>query len=482
MRCIRLIGPIMILALGASRALWPQTSSALLEKGIYTEETLGNLPEAIKIYQQVVADVEAGRPNAALALFRLGMCFQKSGNREEARASFAKLAKLYPEQKDLIAKIPKPSENAPQFAAPPWVDGEVMQLAVKTIGGSEIGLQVYRADSVQEAGKNAWRLQSAILTMSMAMGSSVVTDAQSLVPIRKTPTYNAPDRIRQALYFPDHLELSVLGSNGVTTRQLSLDRAVYDEEQLVQLLRCLPLAVGYKVILPILDGSRISEVNIEVTGRETVAAPAGTFDAFRLIVRRAGGDRETNYWISADGHRYLLREERDGASSQELRAVTIEKKGHPAWFEDKQAGFTLSAPVGWSLYSPGTPSLGKVIKALDPDLAADCTLVVQDVPKDQIDTTSPNKFIDAMSEMWGKIYKKYTIRPESRDTVTLSGVTAARYIVDLKHLVTGEDMVEYNIMLLASGRAYLFKFQAVRDDFDRFRPDFDFIASSLKVQ
>jgi hypothetical protein len=123
-----------------------------------------------------------------------------------------------------------------------------------------------------------------------------------------------------------------------------------------------------------------------------------------------------------------------------------------------------------------------VIKALDPDLAADCTLVVQDVPKDQIDATSPNKFIDAMSEMWGKIYKKYTIRPESRDTVTLSGVTAARYIVDLKHLVTGEDMVEYNIMLLASGRAYLFKFQAVKDDFDRFRPDFDFIASSLKVQ
>lgn len=485
MRYMKRIGLVLILVLGTSTVLWPQTTSALLEKGIYTEETLGNLPEAIKIYQQVVADAEASRPNPALALFRLGMCYQKSGNQTEARASFARLAKLYPERKDLIAKIPVASESAPQWTAPPWIDGEVLQLVMKPRSGVELGLQVYRTDYVQEAGKNAWKLQSAVLTMSLTRGSSIFADTLNLAPIRKMPSYISPDLVRQARYLPGMVEISKLGDTGIITQQVPLERPVYDEDQLPHLLRCLPLAEGYHVTLPILAGTKISEVSVEVLGRERISVPAGSFDAFRIVLKFGNNNREQKLWISADVHRYIVKGELGAGSSLELRTVTIAQKDQAAGLENKEIGISLSAPVGWSLYPIAIPTAAYLIKAIDPDLNADCDLVVQDIPKDQLDNISnmsPSKLVETMSEMYAKIYKGYTVRAEGRDTLTVSGLPAARYIADLKHLVTGEDMVEYNIFLKGRGRAYVIKSQTRKENFDDYRPAFDFIVSSLKVQ
>src|SRR5687767_8457733 len=83
-----------------------QAPGELLEKGIYAEETQGDLAAAIKIYERIAATVNAERGTVAQALFRLGMCYLKSGRKDEASAAFQKLAKEYPEQKTLLASIP----------------------------------------------------------------------------------------------------------------------------------------------------------------------------------------------------------------------------------------------------------------------------------------------------------------------------------------------------------------------------------------
>jgi carboxyl-terminal processing protease len=56
----------------------------LLEKGIYTEETKGELKAAIEIYQQIVNDPQADRALVAQAQLRLGLCELKLGNRPQA--------------------------------------------------------------------------------------------------------------------------------------------------------------------------------------------------------------------------------------------------------------------------------------------------------------------------------------------------------------------------------------------------------------
>ena len=55
----------------------PESASStaeLLEKAIFTEETVGDLKAAIKIYEQIVAEAEANRSHVAQARYRLGMC------------------------------------------------------------------------------------------------------------------------------------------------------------------------------------------------------------------------------------------------------------------------------------------------------------------------------------------------------------------------------------------------------------------------
>ena len=99
MKHLRRIGLVLIFVLTASSAFSAQDPAELMEKAIYAEETLGNLNEAIGIYQQVAADAETNRAMAAMALYRLGMCYQKSGRASDAQAAFAKLFKMYPEHR-----------------------------------------------------------------------------------------------------------------------------------------------------------------------------------------------------------------------------------------------------------------------------------------------------------------------------------------------------------------------------------------------
>jgi len=80
------------------------TPAVLLEKGIYTEETVGDLDAAIKVYQQIVDDAKANRKYAARAQYRLGMCHLKKGNKAKARQAFRELLATYPQEKLIAAK------------------------------------------------------------------------------------------------------------------------------------------------------------------------------------------------------------------------------------------------------------------------------------------------------------------------------------------------------------------------------------------
>src|SRR5258706_15714996 len=58
--------------------------SERLEKGIYTEETKGDLKAAGEIYRQIVEDATADRGLIAQAQLRLGLCELKLGNKPQA--------------------------------------------------------------------------------------------------------------------------------------------------------------------------------------------------------------------------------------------------------------------------------------------------------------------------------------------------------------------------------------------------------------
>lgn len=92
----------LILLTGAAQAA--ETLSVLLQKGIFAEETEGNLDAAIKIYEGIVKEGEANRSLVAQAQYRLGVCELKRGKKDEAEVAFRKILGQFTDQTEIIAK------------------------------------------------------------------------------------------------------------------------------------------------------------------------------------------------------------------------------------------------------------------------------------------------------------------------------------------------------------------------------------------
>src|ERR1022692_1520892 len=146
--------------LGTAQLAAAASPSELLEQGIYSEETKGDVDGALKLYQQVVTEAKAGLAVAAQAQYRVGVCYYKKKNYGEANAAFEKLVKDYPDQKDLIALANTYLANAMPLMPAPWVDGEEMQLDIKFPAGLKIGTACYRVYAGEANVQKIWRLSS----------------------------------------------------------------------------------------------------------------------------------------------------------------------------------------------------------------------------------------------------------------------------------------------------------------------------------
>jgi len=102
-RTLTVIGVLVLWAatISASAA---ESLSVLLQKGIFAEETEGNLDAAIGIYQQITTEAAANRSVAAQAQYRLGVCYQKKGNKEQAVSALNDLLKQFPTEEALGQK------------------------------------------------------------------------------------------------------------------------------------------------------------------------------------------------------------------------------------------------------------------------------------------------------------------------------------------------------------------------------------------
>src|SRR5262245_45358036 len=99
-RIIMSLRVIAAVALAGRPAVRAASPGETLEKAIYTEETVGNVDEAIKLYEQVIAEGKAVRSTAAQAQYRLAQCLLKKGRAAESNAALEKLVKEFPEQKE----------------------------------------------------------------------------------------------------------------------------------------------------------------------------------------------------------------------------------------------------------------------------------------------------------------------------------------------------------------------------------------------
>lgn len=130
-----IMGLVVVAALGSVG--WAESVSVQLEKGIFQEETAGDLDAAMKIYREITRQNEANRKYVAQAWYRLGMCHLKKGQKQEAAAVFEKVVRLHPEQTELVNQARVALGKLDKAAPVPPTFGPVRERVINGLVGGK---------------------------------------------------------------------------------------------------------------------------------------------------------------------------------------------------------------------------------------------------------------------------------------------------------------------------------------------------------
>lgn len=455
----------------------PSSPSQLLEKGIYAEETKGDLEGAITIYQQLVAEAKANQSLAAQAQLRLGKCLQKKNRQPEAMAAFEKLIRDFPNEQELIAKAREylPSELA--LEPVPWVDGERLQMVLTLPSGFDVGTMELRADMVEVDGQKAWRVGRR-MSGGGHMLSSVDVDPQHFRPLASYWRHTLLGTA-SAVFKAGEVEIRREGKEDPTT--VRTDKAVFDNEEVMHMMRRLPLQEGYKTTLPVittLGGGAIIPIGVEITKKETIKSPAGTFECYKVAL-----DVGQNFWISDDEHRYLVKFDAGGAEAY-LTSICQRKLGATVPFRDEALGVTLTAPANWVIHRASNPkSKDKVtIHLLDP--AADAEHVALNLKTSTSLTAAARQSSRAFAdydirENVEKECKDAKVRPTSWKSHNLSGRPGVSCVVD--YIESDKPRAAFLLYAVGPTNCENFTLTCAPEDLEELQKEFQQIIASYRT-
>jgi hypothetical protein len=382
------------------------------------------------------------------------------------------------------------SNELPLIPAP-WVDGEMMRMKVTSLQGDEIGTMIYSAEPVTKDSspdRSGWRIISHnyISSNDMRQYAVVNTKLENFKP-QFSHIVNMLGNFR-AEYGNKKIRLEIVGTAGEIKKDIDVSGTIYDSEQLVHLVRRLPLAKDYKVSFPVfavMTGA-VADCNVTVIGKEQVSTGAGTFDCYRVnLTMRSGDNKPQEYllWISADEHRYLVRYIVGMSIIFELTEVAVADKDMPLIFEDGELGCTVAVPYDWRFYKHKVEP-GFFVELLAPELKAEATLCVLPEPAGSVLPEIARQDV----ETFAKLFTSYTVRSDGIKVSSMGQLTVVQYAADFfekadaPRNTPSEEMTEYRTYIAGAGKIYLFVFRAEKDKFDNLKSEFDAIIQSFELK
>jgi hypothetical protein len=257
---------------------------------------------------------------------------------------------------------------------------------------------------------------------------------------------------------------------------VELDGTVYDNEEVVQGMRRLPLSTNYSVALKIftsLGGGNIIPITATVDGIEKVTVPAGTFDCFKVNLSLV----KQTFWYSIDPRRYVVKFEGGGVVAE---LSSVKTRDPNALVQFQGTTFTVSAPPDWMFYDWQTKKAKtkNTLAIVDPEGLANSFLTHQ-----SLDSLAPEnkKSLRALADFMideSKNELGLAVRTNSWQDRTVAGMPALSFICD--YTEGKEDKVSYGICSLGTTSAVGFSALVSAKEFESFRPKFDAIVDSYK--
>ena len=245
--------------LAAAPSVRAASPAELLEKGIYMEETRGELVEAAEIYKQIVDDPTAPRSLAAQAQLRLGMCELKLGNKRKAISTLERLTQAFPDRDQLLTlvdnQLPALLDEMVKQIEQNYIQeidrSELLETAIRAIIGkldSRGGLGFLRTNDLEFLGTNEVGEMNVSLEQQIAgIGAVLKVDDGKVIatPMRGSPA------VKAGLKAGDGIE--------------KINGAEVAENQLAQTVKALRGAAGSVVNVTIRRPGVTELLNFEVT-------------------------------------------------------------------------------------------------------------------------------------------------------------------------------------------------------------------------
>jgi len=424
-----------LLLAGAATA---QSAADLLQKGIHAQETVGDLDGAIQIFRQVVAFPNTNKQLAAQAQYQLVLCLLQKGDRPGAQKELQLLAKDFADQPDLIERARKLIPGTNTFLPAPWLDGELEQLNIKRDGTSTGETITYSADpwpkTVEERERshprdptypNSVYLRWELTTTKSKRSIQVRADRDTLRALDKQPDMESND---------------LLGDTSAT----SLLGPALDPEESVFTIRRLPLAVGYQTTIPVTSGVPLATpMELSVTAIETVQAPAGKFNCYKISFAKAG----QTLWIAVDGTRPLVKFQSGNVEAELVKVWGGTNPLESALEFVKAAGWFVSDVT----LGPGPAAKAAIASAPDNTRGivynASVTLRRVYTPASEIDRSLQDSVAEAVKDTYTSFgvpgYNVVrSVHPGSLQRRLVNGQQAAFFLVDTVSEVGHEGAIE----------------------------------------
>jgi hypothetical protein len=473
---LAIVGLVVLAGLLTAAPAAAATASELLQKAIYTEETVGNLEEAMKLYEQVIAEGKAGQAAAAQAQFRLALCFQKKGQDAEAKAAFEAVVKNFPNETELVAQARKHLSVELKLLAAPWKAGERQQLNLALPSGLRIGTSIYMVDDAEREGKQVTRCSTrGVVTVNNSAGfSEVYCQTESFAPLESLWKQTLLGEAH-AVYGEDSVTVNVVGQDKTFT--IDFTPPAFDNEQCAQLFRRLPLAEGYKTTLTVVTslGGSVINLPISVSKVEKITVPAGTFECYRMEI----GLVNQTFWISKDEHRYIARFAAGGMSAELVKVWHVEP-GQGEKFDGD--GFSVSLPAGWLVYDASrTDEPNETnLQLLDPRAEAMCEVAVRPKSELQGDKAKSTKaWTESYLDDIKSVFTDIAVNEDGLVETQVGGHAATEIVVNFTE--GGKPMRALGVAVIGERQAATLRFKTDAANFDELRGAFDEIVKNFKI-
>jgi Protein of unknown function (DUF3108)/Tetratricopeptide repeat len=456
-----------------------QSASELLQRGIYLQETVGDLDGAIKIYKQIAETAQESRANAAQAQFRLSVCLEKKGQHAEAARVLQRVVTDYPEQTGLVTRAKALLPSGPKLLPAPWVDGEILDLTA-TVGNSSMPFAALKMRFAVQSDKTHpgnWRFQNRIYNFASMFVFEIETEKETLRPVRAVSHGEHPMfGESQTIYQDGAVRTEVKGKDPTTQK---LDGPVFDSNEILSLVRRLPLAVGYKTSFPIFTagaGMDAVQMRFSVTAEEDVKTPLGDFRAYRVEA-----NQNMVYWISTDQSRYLVKLEQGSLMTALLSSVG--RSDQPSVFRNEKLGISLHLPPGWTAEEAASVDPTKqVVQLVDSESPSIVTLSLEP-RKLTTPPTAAGMRAEAEKNFTQPQFPEQHLRPDSWQTTTVGGHPALSWISDSTDMLTRKrPMILYLTWVRSDSLKAVFSSTVNPADFETLRPHLDEIINTFTLR